>query len=298
MKHIGIIGLGNMGMGMARNLAAKGFAVAGFDRNPGKQDTLVELGGQRCPDPAAVGAVSELVFVMVVTAAQSEAVIAGPGGLFDTMQPGSIIVVTATIGAPAVRMLAHQVAGRGITLIDCPVSGGQKGAQAGTLTLMASGPRPAFERCTDVFAAIATNINFVGEEAGQGQIVKACMQGLVGCIYSGMFEAMALGVKAGVSAETLFTVIGTSVANTPLFQGAIPAILERQFKGTGSNIANTYKDLTITLALAEECGMPMMTTGTAKQFFQAGITKFPGEDNQCLIKVLEDIAGVEVRGTN
>lgn len=294
MKQIGIIGLGNMGMGMARNLLSQGFSLAGFDRNQHKRDTLAGLGGRLCLGAAAVGACSELVFVMVVTEAQCEAVMAGPDGLFDTLQPGAVIVVTATIGPAAVKALAARAAARGITLIDCPVSGGQKGADAGTLTLMASGPRDAFERCADVFAAIAANINYVGDQPGQGQIVKACLQGLVGCVYSGMFEAMALGVKAGVSAETLFSVIGTSVANTALFQSAIPAVMDRRFQGTGANIANTCKDLSITMALAEACGMPMMTTGMAKQFFQAGITKFPGEDNQCLIKILEDITGIEV----
>jgi 3-hydroxyisobutyrate dehydrogenase-like beta-hydroxyacid dehydrogenase len=295
MKNVGIIGLGNMGMGMAKNLIAKGFNVAGFVRSADTLENFAKLGGKKCRDAAGVGAVSEAVFVMVVNAAQTTAVIAGQNGLLETMKPGSIIVVTATIGSGAVKKLAQLAAERQIGLIDCPVSGGQKGADAGALTLMASGRKEDFDRCADIFSAIAKNVNYVGEEAGQGQIVKACMQGMVGCIYSGMFEAMMLGVKAGVSAEVLFSVIGTSVANTPLFQGAIPAIMDRRFKGTGSNIANTYKDLTITMALAEECGAPMVTTGTAKQFFQAGITKFPNEDNQCLIKVLEDIVGIEVK---
>ena len=189
---------------------------------------------------------------MVVNAAQSTAVIAGQNGLLETMRPGSVIVVTATIGSAAVKKLAALAGERQVSLIDCPVSGGQKGADAGALTLMASGRKEDFDRCADVFAAMARNVNFVGEDVGQGQIVKACMQGLVGCIYSGMFEAMMLGVKAGVRAEVLVSVIGTSVANTPLFQGAIPAVMDRRFKGTGSNIANTYKDLTITMALAED----------------------------------------------
>ena len=293
MKNIGIVGLGNMGM--AKNLTAKGFNVTGFDKNQKVLDALVALGGKAAADSAGVGACSDVVFVMVVNAKQSNEVIAGKNGLLERMKPGSVIIVTATIGMAAVQKLEALAKERGVTVIDCPVSGGQKGADAGQLTLMASGDKTVYDRCTPVFEAIAKNTNYVGESVGQGQIVKACMQGLVGCIYSGMFEVMTLGVKAGVSAESLFNVIGTSVANTPLFQGAIPAVMDRKFKGTGSNIGNTYKDLTITMALAEEQGVPMMTTGTAKQFFQAGITKFPNEDNQCLIKVLEDIVGIEVK---
>lgn len=292
MQNIGIVGLGNMGMGMAKNLLAQGFKVAGYDLNGETLASLAKLGGQPAGSTAEVGAASELVFVMVVNAQQSQAVVTS---LLATLPPGSAIVVTATIGSAAVKNLALQAREKAVFVIDCPVSGGQKGADAGQLTLMAAGDKAVFERCAPAFAAIAGNVNFVGEEVGQGQVVKACMQGLVGCIYSGMFEAMVLGVKAGVSAEALFSVIGTSVANTPLFQGAVPAIMARQFAGTGSNIGNTYKDLSITLALAEENGVPMLTTGTAKQFFQAGISKFPQEDNQCLVKLLEDIVGVEVK---
>lgn len=295
MKNIGIVGLGNMGMGMAKNLIAQGFGVSGFVRNKARLAHFVQLGGVPAESSAEVGAKSDLVFVMVVNAQQSHEVMVGKGGLLETMKPGSIIVITATIGPEAVKGLAEQANRKGVLVIDCPVSGGQKGADSGQLTLMASGERAVFERCRSVFEAIAKNINFVGNEVGQGQVVKACMQGLVGCIYAGMFEAMMLGVKSGVSAEMLFSVIGTSVANTPLFQSAIPAIMDRKFVGTGSNIANTYKDLTITLAMAEANGVPMMTTGTAKQFFQAGISKFPNEDNQCLVKLLEGIVGVEVR---
>ena len=295
MKNIGIIGLGNMGMGMAKNLVAKGFKVTGFDMNPKALETLVDLGGVAAKDSAGVGASSDLVFVMVVNAKQSNEVIFGKNGLLETLKPGAVIVVTATIGSAAVQLIETKVKERQVIVIDCPVSGGQIGAETGQLTLMASGDKTVFSQCAAVFEAIAKNINHVGDQVGQGQIVKACLQGLVGCIYSGMFEVMLLGVKAGVSAEALFNVIGTSVANTPLFQGSIPAIMDRKFKETGSNIGNTYKDLTITMALAEEQGVPMMTTGTAKQFFQAGITKFPNEDNQCLIKVLEDIVGVEVK---
>ena len=280
---------------MAKNLIAQGFGVSGFVRNKATLAHFVQLGGVPAESSAEVGAKSDLVFVMVVNAQQSHEVMVGKGGLLETMKPGSIIVITATIGPEAVKGLAEQANRKGVFVIDCPVSGGQKGADSGQLTLMASGERAVFERCRPVFEAIAKNINFVGNEVGQGQVVKACMQGLVGCIYAGMFEAMMLGVKSGVSAEMLFSVIGTSVANTPLFQSAIPAIMDRKFVGTGSNIANTYKDLTITLAMAEVNGVPMMTTGTAKQFFQAGISKFPNEDNQCLVKLLEGIVGVEVR---
>ncbi|MBU6500055.1 MAG: NAD(P)-dependent oxidoreductase, partial [Rhodospirillales bacterium] len=286
---------GNMGLGMARNLMSAGFDVLGTNRGPAPRAALAGLGGRVAASAAAIGAEAGIVFVMVVDAAQTRDVLVGQGGLLETMKPGGIVVVTATIGRAAMQALDAPLRARGIALIDCPVSGGRQGAEAGTLTLMAAGDPAAFARCRAVFAAIASNVTHVGEEAGMGQVVKACMQGLVGCIYGGIFEALVLGVKAGVPAETLHAVIGTSVANTPLFQSAVPAILQRRFAGTGSSIGNTTKDLTLTLALSAETGATMPITAAAQQFFQAGNTKFPGEDNQCLIKLLEDVAGVQVR---
>jgi len=294
-KNIGVIGLGNMGMGIAKNLVAAGFAVTAYDLNKERLDAFVRLGGRMAADVAAVGAWSDIVFVLVVDARQAKEVICGKDRLLEAMKPEDIIVVTATIGSPAVCEIAAQAKERGVYVIDSPVSGGRTGADAGELTLMMSGDRRAYELCLDAFKAIGKDINYVGEQVGMGQVAKACLQGLVGCIYSGMFEVLVLGVKAGLSAETLFSIIGTSVANTPLFQGSVPAIMDRKFTGTGSNIYNTYKDLTITMALAQECGVPMMTTGTATQFFKAGNTKFPKEDNQCLVKLLEDIVGIEVK---
>ena len=294
MQNIGVIGLGNMGFGIAKNLMAKGFNVYGYDLVDNNMQKLRDCGGKTAASIGAVAKQTDVAFVMVVNDKQANEVIFSPGGLADSMASGSVIVITATIGKAAVEIIESRLAEKNIHLIDSPVSGGRKGAESGELTLMVSCQRNLFDSCADIFKAIAKDINYVGEKCGDGQVVKACLQGLVGCIYSGIFEALMLGAKNGVRAETLYSVIGSSVANTPLFQGSVPAIMKREFSGTGSNIGNTYKDLTLTLNLAENSGVPMMTTSIAKQFFQAGITKFPNEDNQCLIKLLEDVVGVKV----
>jgi len=104
-----------------------------------------------------------------------------------------------------------------------------------------------------------------------------------------------LGAKAGVSPETLLDVIGTSVVGSPLFKNTVNLIMERKFTGTGANSAVTYKDLGLTLDLAREYGVPMITTSVAREIFRAGITKNPGEDNQCVVKVLEDILDIEIK---
>jgi 3-hydroxyisobutyrate dehydrogenase-like beta-hydroxyacid dehydrogenase len=287
-----------MGMGMAKNLVAGKFSVTAFDMSKEKLADFVAYGGKAGENVAAVGAASDIVFVMVVDARQTKDVLIGNGKLLASMKPGSVVVLTATIGSPAVREMEEAAKEYKIHVIDSPVSGGRIGADAGELTLMMSGNKQAYEMSLDAFKAIAKNINYIGEEVGKGQVMKACLQGLVGCIYSGIFEVLALGVKAGLSAESIYNVIGTSVANTPIFQNTVPAIMDRKFTGSGSNIYNTYKDLTITMALAQENGVPMMTTGVATQFFQAANTRYPTDDNQCLIKLLEEVIGVEVKRAN
>jgi putative dehydrogenase len=295
MVNIGIIGLGSMGMGMAKNLIAAGYNVVGFNRSKEKMDIFSDLGGKPAINCAMVGKDADLVFIMVVNAEQANEVIFGKNGLIETMKPCSTIVLTATIGREAVKEIDEKLKHRDISLLDSPVTGGRKKAESGELTLMVSGAQVPFDASMGVLRTIAKNIYYVGSKPGIGQVTKACLQGLVGCIYTGIFESLVLGVKAGVSAEILYSVIGTSVANTDLFQSSVPAIMDRQFNGTGSTIGNTYKDLTLTMDLAEEYGVPVMMTSVAKQIYQAGMVKFPQEDNQSLIKLLEDIVGVEVK---
>lgn len=295
MNGVGVVGLGNIGFGIANNLLKAGHHVIGHNRGQSRRDALREAGGTPAESPAAVAAVADIVFTVLVDEQQTREAIFGPHGLLTTMKPAGIVVICSTIGQHAVMDIAAKLAPREISVIDCPVSGGRNGADAGTLTLMASGDAATFERCRLLFEAIATNINYVGSRPGLGQVVKTCMQGVVGCIYTGLFEALVLGVKAGVTPEALYQVLGTSVVNTPLLQGSYPAIMRRAFAGTGSSIGNTYKDLCLNMALATEVGATVPVTAVAHQAFQAGVVRFPGEDNQALVKLLEAIAGVEVK---
>ena len=232
---------------------------------------------------------------MVVNGDQAKSVAFGTNGLVEGMKPGSTAVLTATIGIKAAEEISNKLLEHGINLIDSAVSGGQAGANAGTLTLMASGKKQVYDDCLEVLNAIGKNINFVGEKPGMGQVVKSCMQALVGCTQAATFELLVLGTKAGLDPKVLLDVISTSVVGSNLFKGTVPLILDRKFVGTGALSTITLKDLGITLDLAKELGVPMMSTSLAREIFQAGATKSPGEDNQSVIKVLESIVGIEVK---
>ena len=141
MKNVGIIGLGNMGMGMAKNLIRKGFPTKGYDVFAPKLDQFKQAGGVPCHSPAEVGEGSDVVFVMVLNGQQALDVAFGTDGLIHTMKPGSIFFLTSTIGLGYAKQLGVGLAEKGIEMIDCAVSGGLPGAQNGTLTLMAAGEK-------------------------------------------------------------------------------------------------------------------------------------------------------------
>mgnify|MGYP003375469081 CR=1 FL=1 len=295
MKNVGIIGLGNMGMGMAKNLIRKGFPTKGYDVFAPKLDQFEQAGGVPCHSPAEVGEGSDVVFVMVLNGQQALDVAFGTDGLIHTMKPGSIFFLTSTIGLGYAKQLGVGLAEKGIEMIDCAVSGGLPGAQNGTLTLMAAGKKEIYDDCADVMAAIATNPNHVGDQPGQGQVVKACLQALVGAQYTAIFELMVMGSKAGVDPEVLQNIISTSVAGSKLFDICVPLIMDRKFKDTGSSLAVMSKDLNITMDLAREVGCAMPTVAIAREMVQAGFVRYPDEDNWAVTKILEDIAQTEVK---
>ena len=294
-KHIGIIGLGDMGFSMAQNILKAGYQLTGFDLREERLEMLEALGGKRASSPAEVGEVADAVFIMVMTGKQAESIVSGENGLMKTMNPGKTILLTATIEPHEARSIGKTVAKKGVHLIDAPVSGGQNGAESGTLALMAAADKKVWDENLDLMKAVGENIFHVGEEIGIGQTVKASLQALIGCTFTAIFESLVLGSKAGVSGKVLYEVFSASGVSIPLFKNCAKLIMDRKFKDTGSQIGTMYKDLGITMDLARQNGVPMFTTAAAQQLFQSGISKFPEEDNWTITKVLEEIAGTEVK---
>ena len=295
VKRAGVIGLGDMGSGLAKNLLGHGFETFGFDLNAERMAAFTEMGGQAAATASDVGRPADAVYVMVMNGEQATAIILGKDGLLHTMSPGSAIVLTATVGAKYARDIGAGWEGSGIHLIDAPVSGGYAGAQGGTLTIMAAASDKALAAQADVLNAVSSKIHHVGHEPGMGQTVKAVLQSLIGSIFTATFEAAVLGAKAGVSGEVMHRVISTSGAGCGVANNALEKIIDREFVGTGSAIGTMHKDLTISLELAQELGVPMFTASSAMQLFQAGKTKYPQGDNWIITQLLEEIVSTQVR---
>lgn len=294
MKSTGIIGIGDMGSGIAKNLIAHGFEVTGFDIAPSRQKAFVDMGGRDATGAGDVGAAADAVFVMVMTGAQAKHVILGENGLVATMPKGGAIILSATIKPREAGEIGAAMEGSGIHLIDTPVSGGYPGAQNGTLTMMAAAPAAVLDEFAPVMEAVSANIHRVGTRPGDGQTVKACLQSLIGAQFSATFEAAVLAAKAGVPGQVILDVFSTSSAGCGVVNNALEKIIDRRFQGTGSHINTMHKDLTISMNLGEELGVPMHTAAAAMQIFHAGKTKYPDGDNWVCTRVIEEIVGAEL----
>ncbi len=295
MARVGLIGVGDMGSGMARNLMAAGHDLTLFDVRPEQLDPFVKDGARAAKTPREVGEHSDFVFVMVMNGAQIMEVVSGDDGLIAGLNPGSTFICSATIERSELEAAARILQDGNIDVVDSPVSGGAPGAAAGTLTMMVAAEPDVFEKTRPILDAVGGNIFHVGHDVGLGQTVKASLAVLVGTTFAGIFETLALGVKAGVAPETLYRVIATSVVGSFLFKDTTKNIMERNFVGQ-SGIGTMHKDLGIARNLARQFGVPLVSGNAAAELFQAGISLRPEEANWAIIKIFEDMLDIEVKG--
>ena len=294
MKKVGVIGLGDMGSGIAKNLINNGFETCGFDLSAERLEAFCAMGGTNAKNVAEVAHGASAVFVMVMTGKQAKSVIFENNGLAQNLPSGSSIILTATIKPSEAVEIGLLLEDYDLDLIDSPVSGGFPGAQSGNLTMMAAGANDTLDSNLDVMEAVSKTIHRVGLKPGEGQTVKACLQSLIGSIFSATFEASVLAAKAGIPGDVLFNVFSTSGAGSGVLNTALENIIDRKFEGTGSHISTMHKDLTIALDMAQDLGVPLHTASTAMQLFHAGKTKYPNGDNWIVTKVIEEIVGAEL----
>ena len=182
--RVGVIGLGDMGSGLAKNLIQNKFETIGFDLNKKRMENFKNIKGIPAKSLNDVGKFSDVVFVMVMNGDQAKEVIISKSGIIHHLRKGSTIILTSTIKPSEAREIGEMMKDTLINIIDSPVSGGFPGAQNGTLTMMAAGEKNIIEKCRPVMKAVSKNIHHVGTKSGEGQTVKACLQSLIGSIFS------------------------------------------------------------------------------------------------------------------
>jgi 3-hydroxyisobutyrate dehydrogenase len=291
---VGFIGLGNMGRPMALNLARHGFSLVVHDVDPTKLPPLRERGAVEADSPEQVAQAAGRTICMVETTQQAESVIAGDRGIGASASAGHIVICMSTIDPFAARRLHDRLALRGVTMLDAPVSGGTERAASGELSIIAGGARDAFEACRDLFQVMGKNIFHVGG-IGQGLAMKLVNNMLVQVNTVAVAEALVLGVKAGLDPKTIYDVVRVSTGTSFAFETRVPRIMARDF-APGGTVDISYKDQELETAFAKQLGMPLFLANISQQVYQmaraAGLNK---EDGSAIIKVLEQLAGVQVK---
>jgi L-threonate 2-dehydrogenase len=289
---VGVIGLGTMGLGAARNLVAKGHDVVGCDLREAVRGELVAAGGQAVGRACDLPGGLDAVIVFVVNAAQADAVLFGQEGCVARLEPGAVVLCCTTLAPEAARSLAARLESAGLLMLDAPVSGGQVAAEGGSMTVMASGSAAAFTRAEPVLAAIAGKVWRLGDEAGIGSTVKMVNQLLAGVHIATAAEAMALGIRAGADPQTLFDVISTSAGSSWMFQNRVPHILAGD--DTPLSAVNIFvKDLGIVLDQARALTFPLPMASAAHQLFLAAAAAGHGtRDDAFVIRFWQALAGI------
>ncbi len=351
---LGFIGLGLMGRPMARRLLAEGYPLAAANRSGPAVDALAKEGATACANPAEAARRAEVIFTMLPDAPDVEAVVFGDNGLASAMRPGSALIDCTSNSPACAARVAKALGERGCEMLDAPVSGAPEGAEAGTLAIMAGGPRETFERCRAVLECLGEKVVHVGEAPGSGCVAKlanqilvgttgaeagtlAIMAGgpretfercravleclgekvvhvgeapgsgcvaklanqiLVGTTFLGVGEALVFGAKAGLDTAALVDVLGAGLGRCGALEVKGPKILAGDFT-PGGRVESHAKDLRYALDQAREMKMPLPATALVAQMFHALGAAGEGDlDHIAIIRVIERLAGAEARASN
>ncbi len=287
--NAGVIGLGAMGGGMARSLLRAGCKARAFDLRADVAAAFAADGGTACASAAGLAAQCDVVISVVVNAAQTEELLFGSGGCAAAMRPGTVFVMCSTVDPAWSAALEARLEAMGLLYLDAPISGGSARAAAGQITMMTSGQPQAYARCGGVLDAMAAKVYKLGDRAGAGSKVKVINQLLAGVHIAAAAEAMALGLREGVDAASLYEVITHSAGNSWMFENRMAHVLAGDYTPL-SAIDIFVKDLGIVLDLARASKFPLPLSSTAHQMFmQASTAGFAKEDDSAVIKIFPGI---------
>ncbi len=290
---IGFIGLGIMGKPMSRNLLKAGYALRVYDVVPAAVVEIEREGAAAGASAGDVAAQSQVVITMLPDSPDVEKCYLGPGGVLEGARPGTILVDMSTISPTMAIRVAQAAAERGCPMLDAPVSGGDVGAQKGTLSIMAGGDGETFAQVEPIFQAMGKPV--LCGASGAGQVVKACNQILVAVTLVGMSEALVLGAKAGVDPEKIVQVLSGGLARCGVLENRGKRVVERDF-APGFRIRLHYKDLNIIREAGRAYGVPLPASALAHELFGAAMAAGRGElDHSGIVTILEDLARTEVR---
>ena len=295
LVRIGFIGIGAMGKPMALNLLKAGHDLYVFDVVAAAVADMVAQGAKECRSPKELAQEAEVIITMLPNSKIVEATLTGENGLLAGGSAGQVIIDMSSVAAGSTRQMAKLASAKGIGYVDAPVSGGVVGATAGTLTIMVGGELENVKRIEPVLQCMGRKIHHVGG-VGAGDAMKAVNNLLLGANMAAVAEALVLGVKSGLDPQMMLEIIKGSSGNSYALEAKTANfILKNQF-AAGFAIDLQYKDLELATETAKSLSIPLPMATLAQQIFEMARAKGYGrEDISAVIKLWEEMAGVEVR---
>ncbi len=295
MSNIGFIGLGIMGRPMAGHLLAGGHTVFAYNRSPVKQE-LLDQGARACGSAAEVAKASDVIITMVPDTPDVEAVLFGDNGVAGSLSPGKVVVDMSSISPIATKDFAARINKLGCDYLDAPVSGGEVGAKAASLTIMVGGPEQAFAKVKPIFDLMGKNVTLIGGN-GDGQTTKVANQIIVALTIEAVAEGLLFASKAGADPARVRQALMGGLATSRILEVHGERMIKRSFD-PGFRIELHQKDLNLALAGARALGVSLPNTATCQELFNAAAAAGgKAWDHSGMVRVLERLACHEVGET-
>jgi 3-hydroxyisobutyrate dehydrogenase-like beta-hydroxyacid dehydrogenase len=295
MQRIGFIGIGLMGKEVSRRLREAGYPLTIWNRTKEKAGSLLAEGAKWADSPEAVARNSDVVITMVTDSAASEEVICGKKGVLEGAHPGLILIDMGSIAPETSRSIAQRARGKGIPMLDAPVTGNPRVASEGKLGIMVGGPKEAFEACLPIFEKMGVKIIHVGEENGKGTTLKLINNLIMGVAIEAVAEALVLAAKADIDPQKVIGITSVGGARTGAMETRATRMIKHEFSPHFST-NNMYKDLSSALKLAEEVGASLPATSIAREMLRAAKSQGKGDLDSCVVvTILEAMASIEAK---
>ena len=289
---VAFIGMGTMGVGMAKNILAAGHEVTVHNRTREKEEGLAAEGAVRAASPKEAAAGAEIIVICVSDTPDVEGIVLGDEGVIHGAPQGSIVVDMSTISPAATRRMAEMLAEKGVGMLDAPVSGGSEGAQNGTLSIMVGGEAAAFKRALPILETMGKTITHVGA-IGAGQVTKAINQIVIAGTYLTMAEGLTIGMKAGLDMEKVLQAIGGGAASSWVLHNRGQNVINNTYP-LGFRLSLHHKDLNIALETARELGATLPATALAAQIENGLIERGFGDDDvSAIARAIREQSGLE-----
>jgi 2-hydroxy-3-oxopropionate reductase len=288
---IGFIGLGIMGRPMARNLLKAGYPLVVHSRSRGPVDEIAKAGAKVGTSPRDVASQSDVVITMLPNSPDVEQVVLGRDGVIEGVRPGKVLLDMSTISPLVSQKIGAALAEKSVNMLDAPVSGGEKGAIDGVLSIMVGGDKAMFEKVLPILQAMGKTITHLGP-LGAGGFTKLANQIIVAVNLTALGEALTLAKKAGLDRELTLTALAGGLAGSKCLDQKKPNYLADTYN-PGFKIDLHYKDLGLIMESARALGVPLPATAVVQELFSALRVKGRGGlDHSAVITLLEDLAGL------